>query len=130
MIRRSFGLSAAALAALSLIAPLGCSDKGSSAKSESGVIAVTSTATECTLDKTSVEAGKVTFRITNQGSDVTEFYLYGADGKKIVSEAENIGPSLDRDMTATVSEGKYVTACKPGMKGAGIRGELTVTAKS
>ena len=60
--------------------------------------------------------------------EVTEFYLLGEDGLRIVGEVENIGPSLDRQLVVTAPEGNYVTACKPGMKGEGIRADFTVTA--
>ena len=66
--------------------------------------------------------------MTNAGSQVTEFYLLGEDGLRIVGEVENIGPSLDRQLVVAAPEGNYVTACKPGMKGEGIRSDFTVTA--
>jgi iron uptake system component EfeO len=90
-------------------------------------ITVESTATDCTLSRTTVPSGRLSFTVTNSGSQVTEFYLLGADGLRIVSEAENIGPGLSRDLVVSVPPGTYVTACKPGMKGEGIRGTLTVT---
>lgn len=84
--------------------------------------------TACTLASTSAAAGPIAFEIANKGNEVTEFYLYGADGR-VISEVENIGPGITRSMTAQVTEpGTYTTACKPGMKGDGIRGEFTVTA--
>ncbi|HCB03950.1 MAG TPA: PbrT family lead (Pb2+) uptake porter, partial [Nocardioides bacterium] len=55
------------------------------------------------------------------------FYLLGEDGLRIVSEVENIGPNLNREMTVNAPAGKYFTACKPGMKGEGIRADFTVT---
>ncbi|WP_371812727.1 hypothetical protein [Saccharopolyspora sp. ASAGF58] len=46
----------------------------------------------------------------------------------MLREVENIGPGLNRQPVAEVPQGgKYTTACKPGMRGAGIRGEFTVT---
>jgi len=92
-----------------------------------GAITVTSSAKACTLSRTTTGSGTVAFKIKNAGDDVTEFYLYAADGKKIVGEVENIGPGLTRDLVVTAAPGTYVTACKPGMKGEGIRGKLTVT---
>ena len=64
----------------------------------------------------------------NGGSKVTEFYLYSADGKRIVGEVENIGPGLQGKLTVTAEEGDYLAACKPGMAGDGIRSAFTVTA--
>ena len=58
---------------------------------------------------------------------MTEFYLLGEDGLRIVAEVENIGPNLNRELTVNAPAGSYVTACKPGMKGEGIRADFTVT---
>ena len=44
---------------------------------------------------------------------VTEFYLLGEDGLRIVGEVENIGPGLARDLVVRAAPGKYFTACKP-----------------
>ena len=92
-----------------------------------GSITVTSSAKECDLSATTAPSGTVTFKVKNTGNKVTEFYLYAADGKRIVGEVENVGPGLTRDLVLTAAPGTYVTACKPGMEGDGIRGELTVT---
>ncbi|HEX2896292.1 MAG TPA: iron uptake system protein EfeO [Marmoricola sp.] len=92
-----------------------------------GPIKVTSSDSACTLSTTKVGSGRVTFTIKNTGSKVTEFYLYAEDGKRIVGEVENIGPGLTRDLVVSATPGTYVTACKPGMQGEGIRGTLTVT---
>lgn len=83
----------------------------------------------CELSRTSAPAGSITFEVTNEGSKITEFYLYSPDNK-VVSEVEGIGPGTSRTMTVRVAEaGSYATACKPGMVGDGIRGEFTVTAR-
>ena len=111
--------------------PLGaCSLTESNKKGDGasgGAITVTSSAKACTLSRTATGSGTVAFKIRNTGDKVTEFYLYAEDGKKIVGEVENIGPGLTRDLVVTAAPGTYVTACKPGMEGAGIRGKLTVT---
>ncbi|MDN5756908.1 MAG: EfeM/EfeO family lipoprotein, partial [Micrococcaceae bacterium] len=39
---------------------------------------------------------------------------------------ENIGPGLSRDLVVVAPEGKYATACKPGMVGDGIRADFAV----
>jgi iron uptake system component EfeO len=65
--------------------------------------------------------------VKNSGDKVTEFYLYGEDGLRIVGEVENVGPGLSRDLVINVPPGKYVPACKPGMVGKGIRKDFTVT---
>lgn len=91
-------------------------------------VTVTSTADACEVSRTSVPAGTATFEVTNAGSQVTEFYVLAADGLRIVAEVENIGPQLSRTLTVALPQGDYVTACKPGMKGDGIRADFTATA--
>lgn len=92
-----------------------------------GEITVTSTSDDCVLSATEVGSGNLAFRVTNDGPQVTEFYLYAADGLRIVGEIENVGPGLTRDLVVRAPAGTYVTACKPGMVGEGIRSEFTVT---
>ena len=42
-----------------------------------------------------------------------------------MGEVENIGPGLTRELIVELAEpGTYVTACKPGMNGDGIRGDV------
>jgi len=90
-------------------------------------IGVTSTDTTCDVTRNSSASGTITFDVANRGSQVTEFYLVGEDGLRIVAEVENVGPSITRALTVDAPAGTYVTACKPGMTGEGIRGEFTVT---
>jgi iron uptake system component EfeO len=92
-----------------------------------GTIAVDSSSEECALDATEAPSGNVVFEVTNSGDEVTEFYLYGEDGLRIVGEVENIGPGISRDLVVRAEPGSYVTACKPGMRGEGIRSDFTVT---
>ncbi|MFN8024462.1 MAG: cupredoxin domain-containing protein [Acidimicrobiales bacterium] len=119
----------AAVAGLVALVPLAaCTDNDTDDTGSGGTrLTVSSTDDACTVTPTEVPAGDVVFEVTNDGSEATEFYLYAADGTEIVAEVENIGPGLTRDMSAEVSAGTYVTACKPGMTGDGIRGDLTVT---
>ena len=123
----------AALVALPLLAA--CTqnaDTGSAGASgdaaDPRALTVDSSADSCTLSATEAPAGTLTFDVTNSGDQVTEFYLLGDDGLRIVAEVENIGPSISRALTVNAPAGTYVTACKPGMAGEGIRGEFTVTA--
>ena len=124
--------SAGALLSIGAIALTGCTPNsannasGGSGGTADGSISVTSTDTECKLSATEVKAGKVTFKVKNEGSKVTEFYVLGSDGLRIISEVENIGPNLSRDLTVELPEGSYKTACKPGMVGDGIKGDLKV----
>ena len=91
-------------------------------------LTVSSTDSACDLSATEAPAGTLTFDVVNTGSQVTEFYLLGEDGLRIVGEVENIGPALNRQLVVNAPAGRYVTACKPGMKGEGIRADFTVTA--
>ena len=65
--------------------------------------------------------------MTNGGSKVNEFYLYGQDGLRIVGEVENIGPGITRELVLKVEPGSYISACKPGMVGDGIRAPFSVS---
>jgi iron uptake system component EfeO len=110
--------------------PLGaCSLTESNKKDDTGdgPITVTSSDDACKLSATEAGSGTLSFKVKNSGNKVTEFYLYAEDGKRIVGEVENIGPGLTRELVVTAAPGKYVTACKPGMQGKGIRGDFTVT---
>lgn len=112
---------------LAVLALTGCTDNTAS-NSADGTVRVSSTESECTLSTTEVKAGKNTFSVTNDGSQVTEFYVLAEDGLRILSEVENIGPGITRDLTVNLAEGAYKTSCKPGMVGDGIIGDLTVAA--
>lgn len=90
-------------------------------------ITVSSTDDRCEVSVTEAPSGSIAFEVTNDGSEVTEFYLYGDDGRRVVGEVENIGPGLTRELVVQAAPGEYVTACKPGMTGDGIRGSFTVT---
>jgi iron uptake system component EfeO len=120
-----------AACAATLMVPLSaCSlttSKESTAKGAQGTINVDSSADKCDLTAPKAPSGNVVFKVKNTGNEVTEFYLYGEDGQRIVGEIENIGPGLSRDLVVRTPPGKYVTACKPGMKGQGIRDAFTVT---
>ncbi|MDO7881309.1 iron uptake system protein EfeO [Antiquaquibacter soli] len=92
------------------------------------VIAVDSSDDACTVETDSVASGTVTFRVSNSGERVTEFYLLGEDELSIVSEVENIAPGASRDLTVLAQPGSYFTVCKPGMIGSGIgQSSFTVT---
>jgi iron uptake system component EfeO len=118
--------------ALILAVPLlgACTENASSddGTSDPRTVSVTSTEDGCELSTTEVPAGTITFEVVNDGSQVTEFYLLGSDGLRIVGEVENVGPQLSRELVVNTSDGSYLTACKPGMKGEGIRADFTVTA--
>ena len=104
-------------------------DSGGSgdAAADDRTITVTSSDDTCEISGSEAAAGTLTFEVTNTGTQVTEFYLLGEDGLRIVGEVENIGPSLSRPLVVSAPAGSYQTACKPGMKGDGIRQDFTVT---
>lgn len=120
------------LAAAVLVVPLSACTDNSTASAGSdgaggGTIAVISTDDDCTLSKEEVGPGTVVFEVTNEGSEVTEFYLLSESGEQVVGEVENIGPGLTRNLVANAAPGKFLTACKPGMVGDGIRVPFEVT---
>lgn len=92
-----------------------------------GTISVTSTETACDLGNDSATTGDVSFNVTNNGSKVTEFYVY-ANNNRVLGEVENIGPGLSGKLTVEIVDpGTYTVACKPGMVGTGIRKQINVT---
>ncbi|MEU2771971.1 iron uptake system protein EfeO [Streptomyces sp. NPDC007162] len=111
--------TAAALTALSA-----CTAKSDAKGSDA--IQVTAADSRCGTSATSVPAGHVTLAIENKGSQATEVEILFPDDR-IVSEKENIGPGTRYTLTAEVKAGSYEIACRPGMKGHGIRQKLTVT---
>ncbi|MFE4870801.1 iron uptake system protein EfeO [Streptomyces sp. NPDC056682] len=124
-VRTSVVTAAAAVAALTAVT--GCADKSDAKGAGAGdAIQVTATDDSCKLSKTEFPAGHVKFDVENKGSKVTEVYLLFPDDR-IVAERENIGPGLKQQLTAEVKAGSYEVACKPGMKGDGIRQKVTVT---
>jgi iron uptake system component EfeO len=129
MTRRPAVRSLAPLAgALALVAfPLAGCVSNAPASGGTGTIAVDSSATACTLSATTAPAGTITFQVRNTGDEATEFYLLAEDGVRVVGEVEDIGPGLTRELVVQAEPGTFVTACKPGMTGDGIRGSFTVT---
>jgi iron uptake system component EfeO len=123
-----FVLSVAALATLPLLAACTSNTADSSRSGGAGgPISVTSSDSSCDVSSETAPAGNLEFNVTNAGSKVTEFYLYSADGERILGEVENIGPGLQGKLIVTADEGTYQTACKPGMAGQGIRADFEVT---
>ncbi|NIY65006.1 iron uptake system protein EfeO [Streptomyces malaysiensis] len=117
----------AAISALTTItAVAGCAQK-SDAK-DSDAVQVTASDSACEVSKNSFPAGHVKFAVENKGSKVTEVYVY-APGDRIVTERENIGPGTRASINAEVKAGSYEIACKPGMKGHGIRQKVSATGK-
>ncbi|MYS16091.1 iron uptake system protein EfeO [Streptomyces sp. SID4982] len=117
-------ITIAAAAAAALTALSACTAK-SDAK-DGDAIQVTAADTKCDTSAKSVPAGQVTLKIENKGSRATEVEIVFPDDR-IVSEKENIGPGTKYTLTAEVKAGSYEIACRPGMKGHGVRQKLDVT---
>ncbi|MFJ8105577.1 iron uptake system protein EfeO [Streptomyces sp. NPDC096132] len=115
----------AVAAVTAVTAVTGCTSK-SDAKDGDRVINVTATDSKCETSKKEISAGHVELAIENKGSKVTEVYVLFPDDR-VVTERENIGPGTKQRVTAEVKAGDYQIACKPGMKGTGIRQDLKVT---
>jgi len=110
------------------LAACGSSSASSGTGSGSGsTTTVASSSDGCTLSATTTTSGTTTFSVTNSADEPTEFYVYAADGQRIIGEVENIGPAITRDLTVVLQPGTYTTACKPGQTGDGIRADFTVT---
>ncbi|MFG3045893.1 iron uptake system protein EfeO [Streptomyces sp. NPDC048241] len=117
-------IAIAATAAAALTALSACTAK-SDAK-DGDAIQVTAADAKCDTSAKSVPAGQVTLKIENKGSRATEVEIVFPDDR-IVSEKENIGPGTKYTLTAEVKAGSYEIACRPGMKGHGVRQKLDVT---
>ena len=124
-------LVATLLVALPVMAACGTEStkqsSGSGDAADARTLAVDSSDDVCGLSGTEAPAGTLTFNVANSGSDVTEFYLLADDGLQIIAEVENVGPDSTKPLTTQVPAGNYITACKPGMKGEGIRADFVVT---
>ncbi|MEU8790306.1 iron uptake system protein EfeO [Streptomyces sp. NPDC048643] len=114
----------AAATAAALAAVTGCTEKSDAKNGDA--IQVTAADAKCDTSVKSVPAGQVTLKIENKGSKATEVEILFPDDR-IVSEKENIGPGTKYTLTAEVKAGSYQIACRPGMKGLGVRQKLTVT---
>jgi iron uptake system component EfeO len=129
--RTAAGLATSGGAALAAVAVAASALTGCSQKADAdaaGTVKVTATDSTCKVSRTTFPAGQVHLAVKNQGSKVTEVYIY-APGDRIVTERENIGPGTSADISAEVRAGDYQIACKPGMKGDGIRQKISVTGK-
>ena len=131
-LQSTLAIATAALAGLALTSCQSKEPEKTDSDSKSGPAEVTVTAsdTACDLSGTEGATGANTFVITNNGTKVTEFYVYG-EGERVMGEVENISPGLQRKLIVQLGEpGTYQTACKPGMVGDGIRGDFKVTGDS
>ncbi|KOU17271.1 peptidase M75 [Streptomyces sp. WM6372] len=113
----------AVAAVTALTAVTGCAEKSGSGD---GAVKIAASDSACEVSKTEFPAGKVTLEVENKGSKVTEVYVLFPDDR-IVAERENIGPGTKASITAEIKAGDYEIACKPGMKGDGIRQKIKAT---
>jgi iron uptake system component EfeO len=128
--RRARPLAGTALAAVLACSACTVDNSNSNNGGSSGApqkLTVAASDDACKVSSDHAPAGTLTFEVTNKGSKVTEFYMLAESGQHVVGEVENIGPGLTRSLVVQASAGRYVTACKPGMTGKGIRHSFTVT---
>ncbi|MFF7336772.1 iron uptake system protein EfeO [Streptomyces sp. NPDC008163] len=114
----------AAATAAALTAVTGCAEK-SDGKGD-GAVQVVAKDDSCEVSKKKLPAGHIELAVQNKGSKVTEVYVLFPDDR-IVAERENIGPGTKATITAEIKAGSYEIACKPGMKGHGIRQKIEVS---
>ncbi|MFF2408308.1 iron uptake system protein EfeO [Streptomyces sp. NPDC058092] len=119
-----FSVVTAAATVAALTAVTGCAQK-SDGKGE-GALQIVAKDDSCEVSKKKLPAGHVEMAVQNKGSKVTEVYVLFPDDR-IVAERENIGPGTKATITAEIKAGSYEIACKPGMKGHGIRQKIEVT---
>ncbi|EFF90710.1 lipoprotein [Streptomyces sp. e14] len=117
-------LVTAVATAAALTSMTACTSKSDA--SDGDAIQVTAADSTCETSAKTVPAGQVTLKIENKGSKATEVEIVFPDDR-IVSEKENIGPGTKYTLTAEIKAGSYEIACRPGMKGHGVRQKLTVT---
>lgn len=107
-----------------------CGADAETANPSATSVRVTATDDSCELERTDLQTGPTTFMVTNDGSSVTEVYIYGQDQgeyTRVIGEVENIGPGTSRDLRVDLMSGSYEVACKPGQTGDGVRTQITVT---
>ncbi|NEC05340.1 iron uptake system protein EfeO [Streptomyces sp. SID7909] len=114
----------AAATAAALTAVTGCAEK-SDGKGD-GAVQVVAKDDSCEVSMKELPAGHIELAVQNKGSKVTEVYVLFPDDR-IVAERENIGPGTKATITAEIKAGSYEIACKPGMKGHGIRQKIEVS---
>lgn len=119
-----FSAVATVAAVTALTAVTGCAEKADAGGD--GAVKVTATDTSCEVSKKTFPSGHLQLAVENKGSKVTEVYVLYPDDR-IVTERENIGPGTKANITAEIKAGSYEIACKPGMKGDGIRQKVEAT---
>jgi iron uptake system component EfeO len=94
-----------------LVAACGDDDDDSSG---SGAVEVTISDAGCAPDPIEVEAGTVTFDVTNDGSaSVTELEVLDSDDH-VIGEVENVVPGDEKSFSVTLEPGTYTSYCPNG----------------
>ncbi|MFI8311039.1 iron uptake system protein EfeO [Streptomyces microflavus] len=119
-----FSAAATLAAVTALTAVTGCAEKADAGGDRA--VKVIATDTSCEVSKKTFPSGHLQLAVENKGSKVTEVYVLYPDDR-IVTERENIGPGTKANITAEIKAGSYEIACKPGMKGDGIRQKVEAT---
>jgi iron uptake system component EfeO len=99
-------LALGALVALTVAACQG----GAAPAASGGKVQVGVSEAGCSPTTLTADAGPVLFVITNNGTDVAEFEVIGAD-KKVLDEAENIVPGFVVNLSARLDGGTYELVC-------------------
>ena len=100
-----------------------CGTSGTPSGSGGASVAIGVSETGCDPTQVTAQAGQVVFVITNDGTDVAEFEVVGADAK-VLDEAENIVPGFVVNLSTRLDGGTYELVC--GNLSA-PRGSLTVS---
>lgn len=99
---------------LSIAIPLlvaGCAGGGRrGAELPPGVVQVSEKEFSIDPSPKSVSAGKVTFRVKNDGSIEHNFVVFSADNKKL-AEVDNIKPGQSQEVVVQLQPGEYRLVC-------------------
>lgn len=99
------------------------------ATSNDGALTVNASDSAYKVSETKFPAGHITMALEDKGSQVTEVCMLFSDDR-IAAERENIGPKTKASLVAELKAGDYEIACKPGLKGDGIRQKVRATRKN
>ena len=114
-LRRSLTGVAVGAASIGLLVSGCTSSNGSTGSPTAGekaavTVSITLTPSGCAPSPATIEAGLVTFEITNRGADaVTEAEL--AKGNNVIGEKENLTPGLSGKFSVRLQPGSYVVNC-------------------
>jgi iron uptake system component EfeO len=92
------------------------------------VVSVAATDTTCTPDKATISATKTWFKITNNGTKITELYLEKADSTELI-QVEKIRPGETGAFSTALTAGSFLVACESGMAGHDTQVRTPITVK-